>query len=808
MRFLVLGFYDRANIGDEAYKRAFPQILGEKPILDFKCTDDVTSTMNISSYDAVLCGGGDIINQYFVDKIRAIKSCEYNIRVPFYALSVGIPYASNARFLDIFDHVFMRSKTDYDLAVAIVGEKNASFTPDAVFALKPVPVTKADNNSYNIAVCIAKPVFGKDKGDVLINKYADYLEKIVVTQRVLRDTCVPPIARVCTVHLFAFNMSQNINENDVELNLVLEGLLKQKNIEVVNHTEKEYTNPAFMIKAFATMDFCVCMRYHSAIFAIMAGKPFTCTFISQKIKNLLQDVKSPPRAHYEIPSDSLYRAASFDVGTAFSAAAFAMNECILHVPVVDNVGITSIVRSLKKREVTTQKIIKIRQMYKWVSQFLIKHNIDVSEISTLPVEHCESLARIISFAATGDLSPKYLWGLVDKLKNDPLHKIMDSFTHIYDECVKEKRDDATFHRTTQHPMACAPTDDFAGYHRSGWNYALSKFKYSSQGVLLDNYVDRTFTWANDALEASGKIPYRVPWVGFIHHTFLESCGKHNMVEVFKNDNFLESLKMCRHLFTLSKHLATQIREALIVAGFPDVKVSSLVHPTETPDLQFSMNRFKNNKSRKVVHVGAWLRNPFAIYDLPIFPSNPIGLHKAALKGKDMDMYFPPTDFSCNVDPDHPQESPSNACRVSAICRPAPSNACRAIAVENKFVAGLVDSLSKKVDSVEIIGNLSNAEYDVLLSENIVFIELVDCSAVNTVIECIVRNTPIFVNRLPALEEVLGKEYPGFYTDLFDGAKKMNLETIHEATVYLSRLKKNDFSLATFKARFNKTFTLL
>jgi uncharacterized protein YdbL (DUF1318 family) len=79
-----------------------------------------------------------------------------------------------------------------------------------------------------------------------------------------------------------------------------------------------------------------------------------------------------------------------------------------------------------------------------------------------------------------------------------------------------------------------------------------------------------------------------------------------------------------------------------------------------------------------------------------------------------------------------------------------------------FTRHLLADMSAKRDSVEEIARLRNSDYDALLSQNAVFLELVDASAVNTVMECIVRNTPIFVNRLPALEEVLGTDYPGFY----------------------------------------------
>ena len=61
-------------------------------------------------------------------------------------------------------------------------------------------------------------------------------------------------------------------------------------------------------------------------------------------------------------------------------------------------------------------------------------------------------------------------------------------------------------------------------------------------------------------------------------------------------------------------------------------------------------------------------------------------------------------------------------------------------------------------------HLCDEDYDELLSENIVFVNLVDASAVNTIIECVVRGTPIVVNRLPAVVEILGEMYPLYYGD--------------------------------------------
>ena len=94
-----------------------------------------------------------------------------------------------------------------------------------------------------------------------------------------------------------------------------------------------------------------------------------------------------------------------------------------------------------------------------------------------------------------------------------------------------------------------------------------------------------------------------------------------------------------------------------------------------------------------------------------------------------------------------------------------------------------------------------------MTKNIVFINLVDASAVNTIIECIVRTTPIVVNRHPAVVELLGKDYPLYFdqSNYVIQVHKM-LESdrlIRKAHVYLKRLNKTKFSIQSFIKDFQK-----
>jgi hypothetical protein len=95
-------------------------------------------------------------------------------------------------------------------------------------------------------------------------------------------------------------------------------------------------------------------------------------------------------------------------------------------------------------------------------------------------------------------------------------------------------------------------------------------------------------------------------------------------------------------------------------------------------------------------------------------------------------------------------------------------------------------------------NIDNLSYDLLLSQNIVFLELVDCSTSNTIIECIVRNTPILINRHPAVVELLGERYPFYYNNLEEASSKSNNDNIVLNTHnYLRGLDKSKFELSSF-----------
>lgn len=113
------------------------------------------------------------------------------------------------------------------------------------------------------------------------------------------------------------------------------------------------------------------------------------------------------------------------------------------------------------------------------------------------------------------------------------------------------------------------------------------------------------------------------------------------------------------------------------------------------------------------------------------------------------------------------------------------------------IESIESSLHNMENSVQALENVSNEAYDDLLSNNIVFLDLIDASAVNTILECIMRNTPLIVNKIPPVTELLGDTYP-LYIENIDKKNNKEIETmICDAYIHLCKLDKTHFTFDTF-----------
>ena len=101
------------------------------------------------------------------------------------------------------------------------------------------------------------------------------------------------------------------------------------------------------------------------------------------------------------------------------------------------------------------------------------------------------------------------------------------------------------------------------------------------------------------------------------------------------------------------------------------------------------------------------------------------------------------------------------------------------------------------------------EYDDILSQNIVFVDLFDAAANNTVLECIIRNTPIIIRKIEGVVEYLGENYPLYFTKLDQVNNLLKSDNIIKAHEYLKNMNKSDISINYFiKSLINNLMSLI
>ena len=204
--------------------------------------------------------------------------------------------------------------------------------------------------------------------------------------------------------------------------------------------------------------------------------------------------------------------------------------------------------------------------------------------------------------------------------------------------------------------------------------------------------------------------------------------KHNLrwfpdlERLLKDEYWNASAQNCLGLFVLS----TYVKDYLQNAGC-EIPVARILYPAEPTDRLFSLDRFFARSPKRIISGGEFLRNFQPFFDLK-----------------------------------------------------APGFSKQLLVHEGFKWQSIVPN-----DSVELLGRVSDDEYDALLEDSVVFLNLRDAPANTTVVECIVRNTPILINPLRGVVEYLGENYPFYYSSLEEAeAKLQRPELIRETHQYL------------------------
>lgn len=820
---LVLGFYNRQNFGDDLFEIAIRHIFRELSELQFQfiSIDDFSlNTTDFSKIHTVIVGGGDLFNEYFASKLlSAIPN--FHEETPIWALGVGIPFPSflqtpiGTRFLQLFDRIVLRNAEDLASLNSKIGSEWVHYYPDLVFALEPPPPRPLRSPTPPpkiIGLAIAQPSAHKDPS------FTNAIIELIASDQFSNFH----------FRFFIFNEhTKNEKENDRIFAANLCKLVQEGAPDLATRISIADPISTFgeVRKQFSMCEVVVAHRFHAHIIAMIARVKMVSIVTTRKVDllNIFPRV-IPQIVHQSSTTGTQFYLSYHELRNSVLEAlnSTPKNNIFHEFYSPSNSQLSKLLLLRKKRtsacfSQTLSSEIKIQQTVSLTQNFL--------KNKPHSPENLKHAAEILCFQITNTPGSKYVYGTTENLKERP-ELMTEMVTWILSDFIEKKAINTPL---TFNLDYISQLESFEGIHRSGWNFVAGVLsaRNSNCGILTDLYLDRTFGWSAVALEGAGVIPYTNKWIGFVHHTLEESFGS-SVKQVLDHPLFRLSLKNCICLITLSEYLATRISNYLkseapkiIVVKHPTSTIfekANSAPPTRTiltapnkpatgkigsfqrlSSLQ-PLRHFQNARS-KVIGVGAWYRNPLGIYMVPVPPH----LKKYRVKGRKMESYFCPEVLSVSKSELVSFRLENNIfarwvvdyVRTNIIAGSKSGQTfgtslldkwtllIYGTSVLNKFLRtelvfrctrGAKSSESmvhfrKCLESVEHLEFLSDLEYDELLNESIVFLNLVDASAVNTIIECMMRGTPVIVNRHPAVEEYLGKEYPGFYDEWDDLLKR-------------------------------------
>jgi hypothetical protein len=293
-------------------------------------------------------------------------------------------------------------------------------------------------------------------------------------------------------------------------------------------------------------------------------------------------------------------------------------------------------------------------------------------------------------------------------------------------------------------------------HRGGWKSILqnlidNNFYDNDSNFDFFDILEFKFMWNQDTT-------FRCPnkWAGIVHCTpktpdFLNICNINNL---FTNQNFIESLENCVFIITLSSYI-TDFLHCKFNEMNKSIPIYTLKYPVDTNNIKlFDFDNYINNDDKKLIQIGQQLRKVTSIYLL-----NVNNFKKIWLTG------------TRNLD----------GCKQK-------------LNEEINFFNFDKNILNNQVD---MYYTNTFEEYDDLLSKNIVFIDLFDAAANTVILECIIRNTPVIVNKLPPIIEYLGDNYPLYFDNLNDVPSLLTNEKLLDAHNYLCKMNKEELSIHYF-----------
>ena len=297
-----------------------------------------------------------------------------------------------------------------------------------------------------------------------------------------------------------------------------------------------------------------------------------------------------------------------------------------------------------------------------------------------------------------------------------------------------------------------------------WSEIEKTFDNYDGGPTLVTFVEAEYNFniAKSSHEIEGE------WIGIIHdpldtHKYYKNHGKCR--DHLKGKGFRRSLQRCKGLFFLTQTECEKWKIALGDLGYDHIKCDYGLHPIQNHEHRFSWNDFLENENKRIIQTGYWLRIPYSIFKLDV----PHDYKKTIVPYDDRQRWY--------------------------------------LKLFGKTDGVWVDKQER--NSVDKVSHLPYEDYLYMLTKNVLYMELCEVSANNTILDAILMNTPLIVNKLNGVVEYLGEDYPLYFKNRNEVASIVcDYTRIKEAYLYLKNMNKTKFSVEYFYQSFDRFNTYI
>ncbi len=266
MKISIVGWYGQGNVGDEAFRSVLPDFF-EGHSVEF-----VTPPRTCNSPDIVVLGGGAVANPFYLE---TLPDC------PRYAVGIDMAFSGEAELLAEkgFRAVFIRNTTDIETIRQKLGCPVYSM-PDLAFFLKP-----SGEDVLGRYRRTGKPALGVFVTDYVNPAIDRSWEKFSARSQSFKNVVCAELDRMSKEYeVVLVPCSTGGYGDDRRINLDLKAYMEEQPTLIM-----DALSPVEVIDLIAGVDVTFCMRFHSHIFSVIAGKPILSIEFTRKVSLFLSE---------------------------------------------------------------------------------------------------------------------------------------------------------------------------------------------------------------------------------------------------------------------------------------------------------------------------------------------------------------------------------------------------------------------------------------------------------------------------------------------------------------------------------------